>query len=250
MVKLKQSITVIILSVVLLLALTTSVQAQATVGVKDGKCDTTRPKATWLDAAGNVTTSAAVGSAYKWRVDFTDPDCAGKVKVDVIILKDGEPAVSCRDIAITATDPAAVCDYQVESAGTYGGRVSYKDINGAQVTYDVREPRLSTPAANTTPSTTPSPTFAAGVVATIQNPIPFNSLGELLVAAIRFILTMLGALAVFFIIVGAVKMVTSQGNEKNITSGKQTIQWAVIGLIVALMSFSVIALVQSFLQRQ
>ncbi len=101
-----------------------------------------------------------------------------------------------------------------------------------------------------TPSVTPSPTFTPGVIATIQNPIPFNSLGELLVAAIRFILTMLGALAVFFIIVGAVKMVTSQGNEKNITSGKQTIQWAVIGLIVALMSFSVIALVQSFLQRQ
>ncbi len=104
--------------------------------------------------------------------------------------------------------------------------------------------------ATETPSTTPSPTFTPGVIATIQNPIPFNSLGELLVAAIRFILTMLGALAVFFIIVGAVKMVTSQGNEKNITSGKQTIQWAVIGLIVALMSFSVIALVQSFLQRQ
>ncbi|MBP9686496.1 MAG: hypothetical protein KBD66_01700 [Candidatus Doudnabacteria bacterium] len=109
------------------------------------------------------------------------------------------------------------------------------------------------PSGNPTnvPSVTPSPSgVPGGVVATIQNPIPFNSIGELIVAAIRFILTMLGAVTVFFIVWGSVKMVISQGNESAIKSAKATIQWAVIGLVVALTSFSVIALVQSFLRRQ
>lgn len=108
-----------------------------------------------------------------------------------------------------------------------------------------------TPVVSGSPSVTPSVSgVPGGVVATIQNPIPFNSLGELIVAAIRFILTMLGAVTVFFIVWGSVKMVISQGNESAIKNAKATIQWAVIGLVVALTSFSVIALVQSFLRRQ
>ena len=84
----------------------------------------------------------------------------------------------------------------------------------------------------------------------IVNPISYNSLGELIVALIRFLLIMVGSLSVLFIIIGAVRMVTSAGNEKAVTAGKQTIQWAVLGLIVALMSFSVIAMVQSLIGRK
>ncbi|MBL8030849.1 MAG: hypothetical protein JNK33_00785 [Candidatus Doudnabacteria bacterium] len=84
----------------------------------------------------------------------------------------------------------------------------------------------------------------------IVNPISYNSLGELIVAFIRFLLIMVGSLSVLFIIIGAVRMVTSAGNEKAVTAGKQTVQWAVLGLVVALMSFSIIAMVQSLLGRQ
>lgn len=84
----------------------------------------------------------------------------------------------------------------------------------------------------------------------VVNPISYNSLGELIVAGIRFLLIMVGSLSVLFIIIGAVRMVTSAGNEKAVTAGKQTVQWAVLGLVVALMSFSIIAMVQSLLGRQ
>lgn len=84
----------------------------------------------------------------------------------------------------------------------------------------------------------------------VVNPISYNSLGELIVALIRFLLIMVGSLSVLFIIIGAVRMVTSAGNEKAVTAGKQTIQWAVLGLVVALMSFSVIAMVQSLIGRK
>lgn len=84
----------------------------------------------------------------------------------------------------------------------------------------------------------------------IVNPIRYESLGELIVALIRFLLIMVGSLSVLFIIIGAVRMVTSAGNEKAVTAGKQTVQWAVLGLVVALMSFSVIAMVQSLIGRK
>lgn len=84
----------------------------------------------------------------------------------------------------------------------------------------------------------------------IVNPISYNSLGELIVALIRFLLIMVGSLSVLFIIIGAVRMVTSAGNEKAVTAGKQTIQWAVLGLVVALMSFSIIAMVQNLIGRK
>lgn len=89
-----------------------------------------------------------------------------------------------------------------------------------------------------------------GAIGTISNPIGYESLGALIVALIRFLLTMIGGLAVLFIIIGAVRMVTSQGNEKAVTAGKQTVTWAVIGLITALMAFSLISLVQSLIGRK
>lgn len=91
---------------------------------------------------------------------------------------------------------------------------------------------------------------SVGTIGTISNPIGYESLGALVVAIIRFLLTMIGGLAVLFIIIGAVRMVTSQGNEKAVTAGKQTVTWAVIGLITALMAFSLISLVQSLIGRK
>lgn len=89
-----------------------------------------------------------------------------------------------------------------------------------------------------------------GAIGTISNPIGYESLGALVVGIIRFLLTMIGGLAVLMIIWGAVRMVASQGNEKAVTAGKQTVTWAVIGLITALMAFSLISLVQSLISRK
>lgn len=98
----------------------------------------------------------------------------------------------------------------------------------------------------------PYVTHAQAVVSDSQivNPISYTSLGGLMVALIRFLLIMVGSLSVLFIIIGAVRMVTSAGNEKAVTAGKQTVQWAVLGLVVALMSFSIIFMVQSLIGRQ
>jgi uncharacterized membrane protein YjfL (UPF0719 family) len=39
----------------------------------------------------------------------------------------------------------------------------------------------------------------------------------------------------------------SQGNEEAVSAAKKTITWAVIGLVIALLSFSIVAIVQNLL---
>lgn len=131
---------------------------------------------------------------------------------------------------------------------------------GATVTPTPTPSATPTPTPTPTLATTPTPTptrsflsasvpgnFVAGI---FNMPVGYNSLGELAVGLIRFVLAMLGTLAVLFIIIGAVRMVTSAGNEKAVTAGKQTVTWALIGLAVSLLAFGLVAGIQAILGRQ
>ena len=55
----------------------------------------------------------------------------------------------------------------------------------------------------------------------------------------------IGAVSVIMIIIGGLKMVTSQGDPKNIESGRNTILYAVIGVIVAIASYGIVTFVIS-----
>lgn len=61
-------------------------------------------------------------------------------------------------------------------------------------------------------------------------------------------LAFVGILATVMIVVGGYFMVVSAGDPKRRTKGLQTVTWAVIGLVVTLLSFSIIALVQNVLR--
>lgn len=54
-----------------------------------------------------------------------------------------------------------------------------------------------------------------------------------------------GALAVIFIIVGGIQFATSAGDPKRIEVAKNTITYAVIGLVIAILSFAIVSFVKS-----
>ncbi len=87
------------------------------------------------------------------------------------------------------------------------------------------------------------------VLGTLFNPLEddFTSPGQIIVGFINIALLLAGILAVIFIIIGGFLMVTSAGNETRIKQGKQTLIWAVAGLILTLLSFSIVAIVQSII---
>ena len=66
------------------------------------------------------------------------------------------------------------------------------------------------------------------------------SLGGVIKDVTNVLLYILGAVAVIMIIVGGIKYTISNGDSSQITSAKNTILYAVIGLIVALLAYAIV----------
>lgn len=54
-----------------------------------------------------------------------------------------------------------------------------------------------------------------------------------------------GIVALFFIIFSGVKYITSNGDQAKIDSAKKTLTYAIIGLIVIFMSFTILSIISS-----
>lgn len=59
---------------------------------------------------------------------------------------------------------------------------------------------------------------------------------------------LVGAVSVIYIIIGGVRYVTSGGDSKAVTAAKDTIMYAVIGVIVAVISFALVQFVVNALK--
>lgn len=62
---------------------------------------------------------------------------------------------------------------------------------------------------------------------------------------VNVLLYILGAIAVIMIVIGGIKYTTSNGDSAAVTSAKNTILYAVIGLIVAILAFAIVNFVLS-----
>ncbi len=81
----------------------------------------------------------------------------------------------------------------------------------------------------------------------IYNPLPVSDLLSTLLLIMRGFLGIVGLWSVAFIVIGGFKLVTSQGNEEAVTSARKTITWAVVGFAIAVLAFSIMAIVQNVL---
>ena len=79
------------------------------------------------------------------------------------------------------------------------------------------------------------------------NPLPSDSLLTTFLVIIKGFMGALGVCAVLFIIVGAFQMIMASGSEEAYSKGKKTITWSILGLVIALMAFTIIAIVQNVL---
>ncbi|OIP22675.1 hypothetical protein COX95_01635 [bacterium CG_4_10_14_0_2_um_filter_33_32] len=73
-----------------------------------------------------------------------------------------------------------------------------------------------------------------------NDPCQLSDLATLLTNLINVALALVSTIAVIFIIVGGFQYITSAGNPDNIGRAKTTILYAIIGLILAIISFSII----------
>lgn len=66
------------------------------------------------------------------------------------------------------------------------------------------------------------------------------SLGDAIEAVTNVLLFIIGAIAVIMIIIGGIRYVISNGDSAQIKSAKDTILYAVIGIIVALLAYAIV----------
>lgn len=67
-----------------------------------------------------------------------------------------------------------------------------------------------------------------------------DSVWTLLRNVINILLTIIGIVAVILIIVGAIRITTSNGDPKMVNSGRDTIIYSIVGLVVAMMAFAIV----------
>lgn len=81
----------------------------------------------------------------------------------------------------------------------------------------------------------------------LENPLQASSIPLLIGNVIKGILGVVGALALFFLVWGGMMWMTSTGNSQRIQKGKETIVWAIMGLVAIFVSYAVLRLVLSTL---
>lgn len=74
-----------------------------------------------------------------------------------------------------------------------------------------------------------------------------SDLGSLINRTITILFSLIATVSVIFIIIGGFRLVVSRGDQTAVKTAKATIAWAVGGLIVALLAFTVIRLVTGVL---
>lgn len=60
---------------------------------------------------------------------------------------------------------------------------------------------------------------------------------------IRAALSLAGAVALFMIIYSGIRLVTSAGDPKGVQAARGTLTWAIVGLVVVLLSFFIINII-------
>jgi len=86
-----------------------------------------------------------------------------------------------------------------------------------------------------------------GVEAARGNDVPDALFGDsgIITTITNVLLFIAGALAVIMIIFGGLRYVTSAGNSSSITAAKNTIIYAIVGLIIAFLAYAVVNFVLS-----
>ena len=90
-----------------------------------------------------------------------------------------------------------------------------------------------------------SPIFADSSIGGLSPVTPTGNLDvvSVLTTVIDWVLAFSGAVAVLFLILGGLQYITAAGNEKRVETAKNTILYAVIGLVVILLSFVIVAFI-------
>jgi len=80
----------------------------------------------------------------------------------------------------------------------------------------------------------------------IENPLQSPDIFSLIQTVLTSFLGVVGLLAILFIIINGFRYITSRGNEEQSGQAKQGLTWSVLGLIVSLLAYVIVAATANF----
>lgn len=106
--------------------------------------------------------------------------------------------------------------------------------------------------ASMTASLSPIAVLASGHKNQVQNGLNSTGLNTgapafstVMTNIINTIIFLVGAISVLMIVIGALRMVLSGGNPANVKSARETVLYAVVGLIIATAAYAIVQFVLS-----
>lgn len=82
---------------------------------------------------------------------------------------------------------------------------------------------------------------------TLCNPLPDKNVQGLVIRLLKWLMTVIAMVAVVAVVISGFRMVVSGGGEQEIKGAKRMLTWSIIGLVVASLAYSIIALTQNIL---
>jgi len=80
----------------------------------------------------------------------------------------------------------------------------------------------------------------AATTVTIENPLNTDDFTELVTNFLQWLLGIAGGVALLMLIYGGVVYISSTGDQQKMESGKRIVTWTIFGLIIILVSFSIL----------
>ena len=74
-----------------------------------------------------------------------------------------------------------------------------------------------------------------------------DSVLPFIIRVVQLMIEIAGAIAIIFLILGAFQYLTAYGNEEKAAKGKSAIIWAIIGIVVIILSEVIVRFVWSYL---
>ena len=103
-------------------------------------------------------------------------------------------------------------------------------------------PTVSVSAASCTTGTNTKPTAQQGLACAKGEGAPGSLFGSggIFTTVVNTLLFIIGAVSVIMLIWGGIRYTTSAGNSASVTAAKNTIMYAIIGLVIAFLAYAII----------
>jgi len=186
-------------------------------------------------------TTVAPGEQYKITVRGESDAVVEKLSVDIYLEGKSSPINSGSCSGSLTCAYTRTYSQSTEGDYTYYGMVSATgetSFRTNSVTVEVTSQPPSAPGTNGGVS-------GEGGFINFQNPLQYETFGELIDAIIKFIFYIAVVIAPLMVIIGAFYILTAGGDPKKIGTGKNIIIYTLIGLAIILLARGLIAMIES-----